>query len=84
MSEQGVGMEAMVAISGLTKDFGAIRAVDDDLVRGPPRRGAGLPRPQRRRQVDDDEDDHGFLAPSAGRAVVCGHDVVDHPVGAKR
>ena len=51
--------------SGLEKRFGDIVAVDGISLEVEQRRGAGLPRPQRRRQVDHHEDDHGL--PGAGR-----------------
>ena len=50
-----------------------------------PRTGIGVPRPQRSRQVDDDEEwIAGFLAPTSGTAEICGHDIRDRPVAAKR
>ena len=76
-------MEAMVAISGLTKDFGAIRAVD--AISFEVRRGEvlGFLGPNGAGKSTTMKMITGFLTPSAGRAVVCGHDIVDHPVRAK-
>ena len=48
----------MIEISHLSKRYGALTAVDDITFNVQRRRGARLPRPERRRQVDHDEDDH--------------------------
>ncbi len=43
--------ESLIEIEGLTKRFGTFTAVDNVSLHRRPRRGAGLPRPQRRRQI---------------------------------
>ena len=46
------------------------------LLHGGTRRGAGLPRPERRRQVHHHEDDHRLpRADRSGTAAICGHDM---------
>ena len=48
----------MLEIRNLVKHFGPLVAVDDVSFEVPARRGAGISRAERRRQIDDDEDDH--------------------------
>ena len=50
-------MAVLIEANGLKKRFGEIVAVDGISLEVEQRRGAGLPRAQRRRQVDDHEDD---------------------------
>jgi ABC-2 type transport system ATP-binding protein len=76
--------DALIEIERLTKRFGAFIAVDDVSFTvnrgevlgflGP--NGAGKSTTMRMLA--------GFMPPSAGTARICGHDVVDHPVAAKR
>ena len=50
------GREPAVWVRGLAKSYGEIEAVRGDRLRGRAGRDLRLPRPQRRRQVDDDQD----------------------------
>ncbi len=77
-------MDSMVAIRGISKTFGAIRAVDDisfDVRRG---EVLGLLGPNGAGKSTTMKMITGFLAPSAGSATVCGHDVMTEPVKAKQ
>ncbi len=77
-------MTALIEIERLTKRFGAFTAVDDVSFRvdrgevlgflGP--NGAGKSTTMRMLA--------GFMTPTAGTARICGEDVVDRPVAAKR
>ncbi len=77
-------MAALIEIERLTKRFGGFTAVDDVSFTvdrgevlgflGP--NGAGKSTTMRMLA--------GFMAPTAGTARICGHDVVDAPVAAKR
>lgn len=77
-------MSSMVEIEGLTKRFGPITAVDDMTFSvdrgeslcflGP--NGAGKSTVMKMIT--------GFLPPTAGSISVCGYDIVDHPIEAKR
>lgn len=77
-------MTALIEIEGLTKRFGAFTAVDDvsfTVARGEVvgflgPNGAGKSTTMRMLA--------GFMLPSAGTARICGQDVVDSPVAAKR
>ena len=60
-------MAVLIEASGLEKRFGDIVAVDGISLRGRAGRGAGLPRPQRRRQVHHHEDDHGLPGARRGQ-----------------
>jgi ABC-2 type transport system ATP-binding protein len=76
-------MESMVAIRGLCKSFGAIRAVDDisfDVRRG---EVLGFLGPNGAGKSTTMKMITGFLTPSAGSARICGHDVAAEPVKAK-
>ncbi|MDB5377211.1 MAG: transporter ATP-binding protein [Rubritepida sp.] len=77
-------MTALIEIEGLTKRFGSFTAVDDvsfSVARGEVvgflgPNGAGKSTTMRMLA--------GFMLPSAGTARICGHDIVDKPVAAKR
>ena len=76
-------MDAMVAIRGLTKDFGAIRAVDRisfDVGRG---EVLGVLGPNGAGKSTTMKMITGFLAATSGHATVCGHDIAREPVAAK-
>ena len=57
--------DVMIEVAGLTKDYGLHARRRPGQLQRPPRRGARLPRPERRRQVDHDED--ADLLPRAHR-----------------
>ena len=76
-------MDPMVAVRGLCKAFGAIRAVDD--ISFEVRRGEvlGFLGPNGAGKSTTMKMITGFLTPSAGTATICGHDVAAQPVQAK-
>ena len=77
-------MQELIIIEGLTKRFGPLTAVDHisltvgkgDVLGFLGPNGAG--KSTTMRMVA------GFLAPSAGRSLVCGHDVGEFPILAKQ
>ena len=77
-------MTALIEIEGLTKKFGSFTAVDHvdfSVARGEVvgflgPNGAGKSTTMRMLA--------GFMLPTAGTARICGHDIVDRPVAAKR
>jgi len=73
----------MIEVQSLTKDFGSIRAVDN--VTFTVRKGEvlGFLGPNGAGKSTTMKMITGFLAPSAGRAAVCGYDVERHPIKAK-
>jgi ABC-2 type transport system ATP-binding protein len=77
-------MSEMIAIRNLTKRFGPILAVDDvsfSVARG---EVLGFLGPNGAGKSTTMKMITGFLAPTSGTAVVCGHDVTDEPVEVKR
>ncbi|MGQ0664370.1 MAG: ABC transporter ATP-binding protein [Pseudomonadota bacterium] len=77
-------MSERIAVRNLTKKFGPIVAVDGvsfTLARG---EVLGFLGPNGAGKSTAMKMIAGFLAPSAGTAVVCGHDVIEDPVGVKR
>jgi len=77
-------MAEMIAIDGLTKRFGAITAVDD--ISFTVKRGEvlGFLGPNGAGKSTTMKMVTGFLAPTAGTARVCGYDIQDQPIEAKR
>src|SRR5512135_655156 len=77
-------MTEMIAIRNLTKRFGPILAVDDvsfTVARG---EVLGFLGPNGAGKSTTMKLITGFLAPSSGTAIVCGADVVEDPIAAKR
>jgi ABC-2 type transport system ATP-binding protein len=77
-------MSEMISIRGLTKSFGSIRAVDNvsfAVARG---EVLGFLGPNGAGKSTTMKMISGFLTPTSGTAVVCGHDVLEHPVAVKR
>jgi ABC-2 type transport system ATP-binding protein len=77
-------MSEMISIRGLTKTFGSIRAVDNvsfAVARG---EVLGFLGPNGAGKSTTMKMITGFLTPTSGTAVVCGHDVLEHPVAVKR
>lgn len=77
-------MSAMIEIRGLKKHFGPIRAVEDvsfDVARG---EVLGFLGPNGAGKSTTMKMITGFLAPTAGTAKVCGFDVENDPIAAKR
>src|SRR5882724_174130 len=80
---RGLMPDEMIAIRDLSKWFGPIHAVDDvsfSVSRG---EVLGFLGPNGAGKSTTMKMITGFLAPSAGTAVVCGHDVIDEPVKVK-
>ena len=78
------GMAEMIAIDGLTKRFGANTAVDDisfSVNRG---EVLGFLGPNGAGKSTTMKMITGFLAPTAGTAKVCGFDIQDSPIEAKK
>jgi ABC-2 type transport system ATP-binding protein len=77
-------MDEMIEVRHLTKSFGPVTAVDDvsfALGRG---EVLGFLGPNGAGKSTTMKMITGFLAPSSGTAVICGHDIVDAPIPAKR
>src|SRR5579885_1989778 len=77
-------MSEMIAIRNLTKRFGPILAVDNvsfSVGRG---EVLGFLGPNGAGKSTTMKMITGFLAPTAGTAVVCGHDVIQEPVAVKQ
>ena len=74
----------MIALSGLTKRFGPLTAVDDVSLTVTRGEVLGFLGPNGAGKSTTMKMITGFLAPTAGRAVVCGFDVAEEPIEAKR
>ena len=77
-------MSRMLDIEGLTKRFGAKTAVDHVSFAADTGEVVGFIGPNGSGKTTTMRMIVGFLAPSAGRAVVCGHDVSVEPLEVKR
>lgn len=78
------GAEAMIAIRGLSKHFGSIVAVDDvnfSVARG---EVLGFLGPNGAGKSTTMKMATGFLAPTAGTATICGYEIQEKPIEAKR
>jgi ABC-2 type transport system ATP-binding protein len=73
----------MIEIRNLSKSFGPFKAVDDISFRVEPGEVLGFLGPNGAGKSTTMKMIAGFLAPSAGTAVVCGHDVVADPLRVK-
>jgi ABC-2 type transport system ATP-binding protein len=76
--------DAMIEVEGLSKRFGALVAVDNVSLTVRPGEVLGFLGPNGAGKTTTMRMVAGFLEPSAGRAVVCGHDVAHDPISAKR
>lgn len=77
-------MDEMISLSGLTKKFGPLTAVDNvslDVGRG---EVLGFLGPNGAGKSTTMKVVTGFLPPTAGTVVVCGHDVTEEPIEAKK
>jgi ABC-2 type transport system ATP-binding protein len=77
-------MSELISIRNLSKNFGPIRAVDDvsfSVARG---EVLGFLGPNGAGKSTTMKMITGFLTPTRGSAVVCGHDVLEEPVAVKR
>jgi len=77
-------MTGMLDIEGLTKRFGAITAVDRVTFGADRGEVLGFLGPNGAGKTTTMRMIVGYLTPSAGRAIVCGHDVVAQPFEVKR
>ena len=77
-------MAALIEIERLTKRFGAFTAVDDVSFSVDRGEVVGFLGPNGAGKSTTMKMLAGFVTPSAGTARICGHDVVDAPVAAKR
>ncbi|HSC06692.1 MAG TPA: ATP-binding cassette domain-containing protein [Steroidobacteraceae bacterium] len=73
----------MIEIAHLTKRYGALTAVDDVSFRVEPGEVLGFLGPNGAGKTTTMRMIAGFIAPTAGRAAVCGHDVEQEPLAAK-
>jgi ABC-2 type transport system ATP-binding protein len=74
----------MLDIRGLKKHFGPIRAVEDVSFRVAKGEVLGFLGPNGAGKSTTMKMITGFLAPTAGTAIVCGHDVEAEPIAAKK
>ena len=77
-------MSELISIRNLSKSFGPIRAVDDvsfSVARG---EVLGFLGPNGAGKSTTMKMITGFLTPTRGSAIVCGHDVLEEPVAVKR
>jgi ABC-2 type transport system ATP-binding protein len=74
----------MLEIRHLVKYFGPIKAVDDVSFTVPRGEVLGFLGPNGAGKSTTMKMITGFLAPTAGTAVVCGHDILKQPVAAKK
>lgn len=73
----------MIEIAHLTKRYGALTAVDDVSFRVEPGEVLGFLGPNGAGKTTTMRMIAGFIAPTSGRAAVCGHDVEQAPLAAK-
>ncbi len=74
----------MIETLQLTKRYGSLTAVDGISFKVEPGRVLGFLGPNGAGKSTTMKMIAGFLAPTTGRALVCGHDVVDDAIAAKR
>ncbi|MBE9606497.1 ABC transporter ATP-binding protein [Acetobacteraceae bacterium H6797] len=77
-------MSALIEIDRLTKRFGAFTAVDDISFSVPRGQVLGFLGPNGAGKSTTMKMLAGFVTPSAGTARICGEDVVENPVSAKK
>jgi ABC-2 type transport system ATP-binding protein len=77
-------MAEMISIRGLSKSFGSIRAVDNVSFAVERGEVLGFLGPNGAGKSTTMKMITGFLTPTGGTAVVCGHDVLEEPVAVKR
>jgi len=74
----------MLEIRHLVKSFGPLVAVDDISFAVPQGEVLGFLGPNGAGKSTTMKMITGFLAPTAGTAVICGHDITTHPIAAKK
>lgn len=77
-------MDTMIATEGLTKEFGAKRVVDSISLTVQRGEVLGFLGPNGAGKSTTMKMITGYLRPTAGRAAICGFDVLDKPIEAKR
>jgi ABC-2 type transport system ATP-binding protein len=77
-------MDEMIAVRHLTKRFGPVTAVDDVSFAVSRGEVLGFLGPNGAGKSTTMKMITGFLAPTSGTAVICGADIVDAPIAAKR
>src|SRR5210317_852366 len=77
-------MNEMIALTGLTRRFGRLVAVDDVTMSVAAGEVLGFLGPNGAGKSTTMKMIAGFLEPTSGTAVVCGHDVTRAPVEVKR
>lgn len=77
-------MDAKVSITGLTKDFGELRAVDNLTFSVAKGEVMGFLGPNGAGKSTTMKMITGFLAPTSGRVEVCGMDIEAEPIAVKR
>jgi len=77
-------MDEMIAVRSLTKRFGPVTAVDDVSFTVSRGEVLGFLGPNGAGKSTTMKMITGFLAPTSGTAVICGADIVDAPIAAKR
>ncbi len=84
MGSELSAMDAMIEVRHLTRRFGPVTAVDD--VSFSVRRGEvlGFLGPNGAGKSTTMKVVTGFLSPTSGTAIICGADIVDDPISAKR
>src|SRR5688572_2432837 len=74
----------MIEVQGLTKEYGRLRAVDDLSFRVAPGEVLGFLGPNGAGKTTTMRIVAGFLPATAGKVLVCGHDIETDAVRAKR
>jgi ABC-2 type transport system ATP-binding protein len=77
-------MDTMIATEGLTKEFGAKRVVDSVNLNVQRGEVLGFLGPNGAGKSTTMKMVTGYLRPTAGRSAICGYDVLDNPIEAKR
>jgi ABC-2 type transport system ATP-binding protein len=77
-------MDEMIVTEGLTKDFGTKRVVDNVTLTVKRGEVLGFLGPNGAGKSTTMKMVTGFLRPTSGRSIICGQDVLDHPIAAKR
>jgi ABC-2 type transport system ATP-binding protein len=79
-----LGIRSMLEIRHLVKHFGPLVAVDDVSFEVPCGEVLGFLGPNGAGKSTTMKMITGFVAPTAGTAIICGHDIAKEPIAAKR
>ena len=77
-------MDEMIVTEGLTKEFGTKRVVDNVSLTVKRGEVLGFLGPNGAGKSTTMKMVTGFLRPTAGRSTICGQDVLENPIAAKR